>query len=92
MAADKERLQILRMLHGGQISTDEAAELLDALEEPAHPRERHGRPDPSPVPADDTNAGQTTASANVLVKTLELGARLARKANIDVRWRLRDVN
>jgi hypothetical protein len=92
MAADEERLEILRMVQGGQISTDEAAELLDALEEPPHPRERRGRPDPPSVPAADAKAGRTTASANVLVKTLEWGARLARRAKIDVRRRLTDVN
>lgn len=85
MAADKERLRILTMVQGGQISTDEAAELLDALEQPASPGERDGRPHPSPTAA-EVAARQTTASTNVLVKTLELGARLARRANIDVRW------
>jgi hypothetical protein len=92
MAADEERLQILRMVQGGQISTDEAAELLDALEEPMPASGPHGRPDPSSAPAQDTNSGQATVRANVLVKALEWGARLARKANIDVRWRARDIN
>jgi hypothetical protein len=91
MAADEERLRILRMVQDRRISTDEAAELLDALEEPGHPRERHGRPDPPSMPA----AGDTrraTESANVLVKALEWGARLARRANVDLRWHLRDVD
>jgi hypothetical protein len=88
MAADEERLRILRMVQVKRISTDEAAELLDALEEPGYSPERHGRPDPPPMPAAGTSARQTTTSANVLVKALELGARLARRANIDVRWRL----
>jgi hypothetical protein len=85
MTADKERLRILRMVQDRQISTDEAAELLDALEQPASPRERDGRLDPSTT-ASEVEGRQTTASTNMLVKTLELGARLARRANIDVRW------
>jgi hypothetical protein len=85
MTADEERLQILRMVQGKQINTDEAAELLDALEQPVSPGERDGRPDSSPTAA-EAIAGEKTASTNVLVKTLELGARLAKRARIDVRW------
>jgi hypothetical protein len=91
MAADEDRLQILRMVRGGQITTEEAAELLDALEEPAHLEERCGSLASSPVPAHDTNKRRSETSTNLLVKTLELGAKLARRANTGVWERMGDV-
>jgi hypothetical protein len=87
MAADEEKLEILRMVQGGQISTDEAAELLDALEEPAHLEERHGSLAPPPVPAHDTTRRRNEASSNLLAKMLAWAAKLARRANVDV-WGL----
>jgi hypothetical protein len=91
MAADEERLEILRMVKGGQISTDEAARLLDALEEPAHLEERHGSLAPSHVLAHGTNSSERATNTSLLAKTLELAAKLARRATTDVWGLLGDV-
>jgi hypothetical protein len=91
MAADEERLEILRMVQNGQISTDEAAELLDALEGPAHLEGHPDSPVPSSMQAKDTNSSQNGTSTNLLAKTLELAAKLARRANIGMWGLLGDV-
>ena len=89
MASDDERLQILRMIEGGQITPEEAAKLLDALEEP---RKGEGRREGSlrwfRVRVTDLNTGKSKVNINLPLKVLELGTKLGAKfaapADLDI--------
>jgi len=80
MATDEERLQILRILEGGQITAEEGAKLLSALEEP---RKGEGRPEGAPrwfrVRVTDLSTGKGKVNINLPFKLLEVGARLGAK-------------
>jgi hypothetical protein len=85
MASDDERLQILRMIEGGQITPEEAAKLLDALGEP---RKGEGSPRWFRIRVTDLNTGKSKVNINLPLKLLEvgtkLGAKFAAPADLDI--------
>ena len=79
MATDEERLQILKMIEGGQITAEEGARLLEALEEPSG----GGRRGPSPkwfrIRVSDLRTGKQKVNVNLPLGVLDLGARIGAK-------------
>jgi hypothetical protein len=88
MATDDERLQILRMIEGGQITAEEGAKLLAALEEPSRGEMVGGSPRWFRVRVTDLNTGKQKVNINLPLKILDVGARIGAKfaapMNIDV--------
>lgn len=78
MATAEERMEILKMVQSGQISAEEGATLLKALQEEKGPR-------PGPEPAVRT---QQPRRLRIRVSDLETGRR---KVNIDLPWNLINV-
>lgn len=88
MATDEERLQLLTKIERGQITAEEGAKLLDALEEPS-PRERPGgSPRWLRVQVTDIKTGKRKVNVNLPLELLDVGARIysryAAPANTDV--------
>lgn len=89
MASDEERLQILKMIEEGQVTAEEGAKLLDALEEPSRAEGRvAGSPRWFRVRVTDLDTGKHKVNINLPLKLLDLGARIGAKfaapADIDV--------
>ena len=86
MTTDEERLQILKMIEGGQVTAEEGAKLLEALQEPSR-RERAGS---SPrwlrVRVTDLNTGKHKVNVNLPIKVLDIGAKIGSKfaAPVDI--------
>lgn len=78
MATAEERMEILRMVQGGQITAEEGAALLEALGEDSESQPR------SRVP----NQSQQPRRLRVRVSDLETGRN---KVNIDLPWNLINV-
>jgi hypothetical protein len=78
MATAEERMEILKMVQGGQITAEEGAGLLDALQEREEPQ-----PDPEPV-------GRTKQPRRLRVRVSDL-ATGRNKVNIDLPWNLINV-
>jgi hypothetical protein len=78
MATAEERMEILRMVQGGQITAEEGAKLLEALQE-----KEELQPDPEPV-------GRTRQPRRLRVRVsdLETGRN---KVNIDLPWNLINI-
>lgn len=89
MTTDAERLQILKMIEEGQITAEEGAKLLAALDEPSkgEPR-RQGAPRWFRVRVTDLNTGKRKVNVNLPIKLLDIGAKLGAKfaapADLDV--------
>ncbi len=78
MATAEERMEILRMVQGGQVTAEEGAALLEALGEDDESRPRKGGSVPSQQPR----------RLRVRVSDLETGRK---KVNIDLPWNLINV-
>jgi len=78
MATVEERMEILKMVQGGQITAEEGAQLLEALEERTEPRLGSRPPDRTEKPR----------RLRVRVSDLESGRN---KVNIDLPWNLVNV-
>jgi hypothetical protein len=78
MATVEERMEILKMVQGGQITAEDGAKLLEALQEKEQPR-----PDPGPV-----GGTKQPRRLRVRVSDLETGRN---KVNIDLPWNLINV-
>jgi len=80
MATDEERLQILKMIEGGQITAEEGAKLLEALEEPSRAEaRREGAPRWFRVRVTDLNTGKHKVNINLPFKLLDVGAKVGAK-------------
>ncbi|NIN64826.1 MAG: hypothetical protein GTO63_09020 [Anaerolineae bacterium] len=89
MATDEERLQILKMIEGGQITAEEGAKLLEALEEPSRAESRReGAPRWFRVRVTDLNTGKPKVNINLPFKLLDVGAKVGAKfaapADLDI--------
>ena len=89
MASDEERLQILKMIEGGQVTAEEGAKLLGALELSSKDEmRREGSPRWFRVRVTDLNTGKTKVNINLPLKLMDIGARIGAKfgapADIDV--------
>ena len=89
MATDEERLQILKMIEGGQITAEEGAKLLEALEEPSRAEaRREGAPRWFRVRVTDLNTGKHKVNINLPFKLLDVGAKVGAKfaapADLDI--------
>lgn len=78
MATAEERMEILGMVQSGQLTAEEGARLLEALEQQEEPRSTRGVPTQSKQPR----------RLRVRVSDLETGRR---KVNIDLPWNLINV-
>ncbi|HJX38132.1 MAG TPA: hypothetical protein VJ714_06015, partial [Anaerolineae bacterium] len=79
MATDEERLQILKMIEGGQITAEEGAKLLAALEEPSRREKPSGSPRWFRVRVTDINTGKQKVNVNLPLTVLDLGAKIGAK-------------
>jgi len=81
MSKTEERAQILKMVENGTITAEEAAKLLDAIEEaPTHEgQEGKGRARWFRVRVTDTTTGRTRANINIPVGLLNIGMRMGAK-------------
>lgn len=87
MASDEERLQILRMIEGGQITAEEGAKLLAALEEASKGEgRREGSARWIRVRVTDLKTGKHKVNINLPIKLIDVGTRLGAKfaAPLDV--------
>lgn len=89
MATDEERLQILKMIEEGQITAEEGAKLLAALEEPGKREEgRAGRPRWFRVRVTDLRTGKRKVNISLPLKVLDIGAKIGAKfaapAHLDI--------
>lgn len=95
MASDEERLQILRMIEAGQITAEEGAKLLEALEEPSGSERRGRSPRWFRVRVSDLRTGKQKVNVNLPLKVLDLGAkigaRFAAPANVDIEEIIRAI-
>jgi hypothetical protein len=95
MATDEERLQILKMIEGGQITAEEGAKLLAALEEPSRREKPSGSPRWFRVRVTDINTGKQKVNVNLPLTVLDLGAKIGAKfaapADIDVEGILKAI-
>ncbi len=82
MTLAEERMRILKMVEGGQISAQEGSRLLEALEEQAQPRERTRPASPRTLRVRVTDTASNRQKINVALPVglinvgLKLGARL----------------
>ena len=82
MSISDERLRILKMIEGGQVSAEEGSQLIEALNEPARERPRSGA-QPRTLRIRVTNLATRRQTINVTIPVslvgigLKLGARLA---------------
>jgi hypothetical protein len=88
MTTDEERLQILRMIEGGQITAEEGAKLLDAVEEPSSGEQAGGSPRWFRVRVTDLHTGKNKVNINLPMKLLDVGAKIGAKfgapADLDI--------
>jgi hypothetical protein len=88
MTTDEERLQILKMIEGGQVTAEEGAKLLEALQEPSRGESAGGSPRWFRVRVTDMNTGKRKVNISLPLTLLDLGAKiggkLAAPANIDI--------
>jgi hypothetical protein len=80
MVSDEERLQILKMIEGGQITAEEAAKLLSALEEPSEgEKRREGQPRWFRIRVTDLKTGKRKVNMYFPFKLLDVAARMGAK-------------
>jgi hypothetical protein len=77
MATQEERLQILKMIQEGQVTPEEGAKLLDALEEPSHSERTGGSPRWFRVRVTDINTGTRKVNVSIPFRLLDVGAKIA---------------
>lgn len=98
MTTSEERLQILKMVQSGQITPEEGAKLLTALDESsAKEQSRPGRPPRwFRVRVNDKRSGKTKVNVNIPLGLVNVGMRMGAKfvpdmAGIDVEEIMRAV-
>ncbi|HEM60929.1 MAG TPA: hypothetical protein ENO24_01460 [Chloroflexi bacterium] len=79
MATEEERLQILKMIEGGQLTAEEGARLLEALEEPSGGARRGSSPRWFRIRVSDLRTGKQKVNVNLPLGVLDLGARIGAK-------------
>ncbi|MHB9032573.1 MAG: SHOCT-like domain-containing protein [Anaerolineae bacterium] len=81
MSRTEERLQILKMVQNGTITADEAAKLLEALEETAasEPSEGKGKAHWFRVRVTDLATGRSKANINIPIGLVNIGMRMGAK-------------
>jgi len=89
MASDEERLQILKMIEGGQVTAEEGAKLLRALEGSSKGEgRREGSPRWFRVRVTDLKTGKRKVNINLPFKLIDIGAKIAAKfaapADLDI--------
>jgi hypothetical protein len=88
MTTDEERLQILKMIEGGQVTAEEGAKLLEAVEEPSQSERAGGSARWFRVRVTDLNTGKRKVNISLPLTLLDLGAKIGGKfaapADIDV--------
>jgi hypothetical protein len=76
------------MIEGGQITAEEGAKLLSALEEPSRVERREGAPRWFRVRVTDMNTGKQKVNINLPLKLLDVGAKVGAKfaapADLDI--------
>ncbi len=78
MTTDEERMQILKMIEGGQITAEEGAKLLDALEATGA-EERAARARWFRVRVTDMKTGKHKVNINLPLGLLNIGAKIGAK-------------
>lgn len=80
MSKTEERIQILKMVQNGTITADEAAKLMEALDE-APAREVEGKHQARwfRVRVTDLNTGRSKANINIPIGLLNIGLRMGAK-------------
>jgi hypothetical protein len=89
----EERLQVLKMVEAGQISAEEAAKLLTALENPPEPPE--GKSTPKRwlrVRVTDQRTGKRKVNVNVPLGLVEMASRMGVHFGAQKAPELRDIN
>jgi len=77
MIANEERMQILRMLEAGQITAEEAAELLEALEATAEAEGgKREQVNWFRVRVTDTQTGRTKVNINIPMSLVNIGLKI----------------
>ncbi len=85
MATSEERMQILKMLEAGQITAEEAAKLLEALEAPTKGEpEKEGQADWFRVRVTDMRTGRSKVNINIPMKLVDLGLRIGARFAPDI--------
>ena len=82
MATMEERIQILRMIENGQISAEEGAELLTALEQAStkeQPEDSESRPRWFRVRVTDMRTGKSKVNVNIPMGLVNVGMRMGAK-------------
>lgn len=82
MATMEERLQILKMIENGQISAEEGAQLLSALEEASdreESQEKGGRAKWFRVRVTDKKTGKNKVNVNIPMGLVNVGMRIGAK-------------
>jgi hypothetical protein len=96
VASDEERLQVLKMIEGGQVTAEEGAKLLGALGGPSRGEgRREGSPRWFRVRVTDLKTGKTKVNINLPLKLMDIGAKIGAKfgapENIDVEGIVRAI-
>jgi len=89
----EERLQVLKMVEAGQISAEEGAKLLAALESPPEPTE--GRSTPKRwlrVRVTDQRTGRRKVNVNIPLGLVEIASRMGVHFGAQRAPELRDIN
>jgi hypothetical protein len=88
MTTDQERLQILKMIEGGQVTAEEGAKLLEALQEPSPDDSAGGSARWFRVRVTDMKTGKRKVNISLPLTLLDLGAKIGGKfaapADIDI--------
>jgi hypothetical protein len=77
MATEEERLQILKMIQEGQVTAEEGAKLLDALDEPSSGQRMSGSPRWFRVHVTDIGTGKRKVNVSIPFGLLDVGAKIA---------------
>jgi hypothetical protein len=86
MPTNEERMQILEMLEAGQISAQEAANLLTALDTTTDGARGEGdRTQWFRVRVTDTHSGRTKVNVNIPIELVDLGLRLGAHFSPEIR-------
>lgn len=86
MATNEERMQILKMLEAGQITAEEAAKLLEALDASTKGEpERDGGANWFRVRVTDTRTGRSKVNVNIPINLVNLGLKIGARFAPDIK-------
>ncbi len=87
MATTEERMQILKMIESGQVTAEEGARLLQAIEEVSQ-KEKTAKGEAAPrwfrVHVTDMRTGKTKVNVNIPISLVNVGMRLGAKFAPDI--------